>query len=48
MNFADCAATAGVWDCGPAADSLLEAAVVIKPDPSLGGVLCCKDPPAQN
>ena len=44
MSFADCAATAGVWDCGPAADSLVEAAVVVKLDSSLGGVLCCKGP----
>jgi hypothetical protein len=51
MDFAACAAT-GVWSCGDASDSLpgvdasgnlLEAALVTKPDPSLGGVLCCKD-----
>lgn len=43
LGFSDCAATAGVWECGTAADSLSEATVVTKPDPSLGGVLCCKD-----
>ena len=42
MSFADCAAT-GVWWCGTADQSLLEADVVYKPDSSLGGVLCCKD-----
>jgi hypothetical protein len=42
MSFADCVAT-GVWQCGTADDSLREAEVVSKPDPSLGGVLCCKD-----
>ena len=43
MGFADCAATAGVWVCGTAADSLTEARVVTKPDSALGGVLCCRD-----
>ena len=44
MNFDDCAAT-GVWLCGTSDDSLLEADVVAKSGPTLGGVLCCKDPP---
>jgi hypothetical protein len=43
MGFADCLATQGVWSCGSAVDSLREAAVVSKPGPTLGGVLCCKD-----
>jgi hypothetical protein len=42
MNFADCAAT-GVWQCGTANESLIEAGVVSKPAAPLGGVLCCKD-----
>jgi hypothetical protein len=42
MDFAACAAT-GVWSCGDASDSLLEAGLVTKLDSSLGGVLCCKD-----
>jgi hypothetical protein len=44
MSFADCAAT-GVWLCGTSDHSLLEADVVTKSGPALGGVLCCKDPP---
>ena len=43
MGFADCLATNGVWSCGNDLDSLREAAVVTKPGPSLGGVLCCRD-----
>jgi hypothetical protein len=42
MGFADCGPT-GVWQCGSVDDSLSEATVVIKPGPSLGGVLCCRD-----
>jgi hypothetical protein len=42
MGFADCDAT-HVWQCGTEDENLSEAAVVTKPDPSMGGVLCCKD-----
>lgn len=43
MGFADCLATQGVWKCGDASTPLCEAALVTKPDASLGGVLCCRD-----
>jgi hypothetical protein len=43
MGFADCLATRGVWSCGSDFDSLQEAAVVTKKQPSLGGALCCRD-----
>jgi hypothetical protein len=43
MGFADCLATQGVWSCGNDFDSLQEAAVVTKTQPSAGGALCCKD-----
>jgi hypothetical protein len=42
MGFADCGPTS-VWECGSVDDNLSEATVVIKPGPSLGGVLCCRD-----
>jgi hypothetical protein len=44
LGFAECQATAGVWSCGGAQDFLQEAALVVKTDPSLGGVLCCRTP----
>jgi hypothetical protein len=43
MNFSDCTATTGVWQCGTPENSLREADVVTKSGSSLGGVLCCKD-----
>jgi len=43
MGFADCLETKGVWSCGDASDSLQEAAVVTKPQITMGGALCCKD-----
>jgi hypothetical protein len=44
MGFADCLATGGVWSCGASdADNLREAAIVTKPGPAMGGVLCCRD-----
>jgi hypothetical protein len=43
LTYAQCQATGAVWVCGSADDHLMEAAVVTKPDPALGGALCCRD-----
>ena len=43
LEVADCLQTQGVWECGPAAEHLLEVEKVFKTSPDLGGVLCCRD-----
>lgn len=43
MGFAECQATNGIWTCGTAADHLVEARLVVKSSPALGGALCCRD-----
>lgn len=42
LTFADCAQTGGVWLCGSADRHLDEAALALKPQARLGGVLCCR------
>jgi hypothetical protein len=43
MGFADCLTSAGIWQCGQASDHLREAALVVKRNAFLGGVLCCRE-----
>lgn len=43
LSFADCLASAGVWQCGGPEEPHREALVVTKPAPSQGGALCCRD-----
>ena len=43
LEFTDCLASGGIWQCGSRADHLGEALVVIKTSANLGGVLCCRD-----
>jgi len=43
LDFSDCLASDGLWQCGAFAEHLSEAAVVVKPRPENGGVLCCRD-----
>jgi hypothetical protein len=43
LDFSDCAASDGLWQCGAFADHFNEAARVVKLRPENGGVLCCRD-----
>lgn len=43
LEFGDCLATSGVWNCGRAEHNQMEVEKVYKTHPSLGGVLCCRD-----
>lgn len=45
LEFYDCLATAGVWDCGGPTSHVTEVLTVWKPRPELGGVLCCRNEP---
>jgi hypothetical protein len=43
LDFSDCLASDGLWQCGEFSDHLNEAARVVKLRPENGGVLCCRD-----